>query len=481
MHRITKILQASILWRALDRLADWMGGQWRASRVVKAFLNPTQRGEGASRTSVFAWLFGLALRVLRWLYDKLRLEKLFDGSIFTNFWLWTALTVGFAPLPPTMVTAGLGLVALCSFVLALAREKGRELVYTPVNKYILLYCCIFAVGTLTSVTPADSLRVGLLTIFFTLFALIPINAVDSREKLERTVTILIFAGAAVCLYGLFQFVFRTGYQSEAWVDSDMFAGISFRMTSTFDNPNMLAQYLLLLIPLAGACLINDFAHRKKRWLWLSCCGVLCACMLLTFSRGGWLALLFAGVVFLVLMNPRLLVLAPFALIALYFVLPDTIIQRFTSIGDLSDHSTSYRVSIWLGSLRMLSDYWLCGIGPGNVAFNTVYPTYSYDEIVTPHTHNLFLQIMSDAGVCALIVFCIILWCFFRRMGAGVHKAGDKRGRVLQIAFFSGMAGFMVQAMTDYSFYNYRVMLLFWIYLGLGMTAAKFCGTKEGGQ
>ena len=67
------------------------------------------------------------------------------------------------------------------------------------------------------------------------------------------------------------------------------------------------------------------------------------------------------------------------------------------------------------------------------------------------------------------------------MGAGVHKAGDKRGRVLQIAFFSGMAGFMVQAMTDYSFYNYRVMLLFWIYLGLGMTAAKFCGSKEGGQ
>ncbi len=481
MDRITKILQASILWRMLDKLADWMGGQWRDSRVIRAFLNPTGRGEGASRTSVFAWLFNTVQRLLGRLYNKLRLERLFEGSIFTNLWLWTALTVGFAPLLPTMVTAGLGLVAVCTFVLALVRERGRSLVYSPVNKYIMLYCGIFAVGTLASVAPADSLKVGLLTIFFTLFALIPINAVDSREKLERMISILIFAGVAVCLYGLFQFVFRTGYQSEAWVDSNMFAGISFRMTSTFENPNMLAQYLLLMIPLAGACLLNDFEDRKKRWLWLGCCGIMCLCMLLTFSRGGWLALLIAGVVFLVLINPRLLVLAPFALIVLYFVLPDTIIQRFTSIGDMSDHSTSYRVSIWLGSLRMLADYWLCGIGPGDVAFNTVYPTYSYDEIVTPHTHNLFLQIMTDAGVCALIVFCIILWCFFRRMSAGVHKAEKGRGRLLQIAFFSGMAGFMVQAMTDYSFYNYRVMLLFWIYLGLGVTTARLYGPDKEAQ
>ena len=73
--------------------------------------------------------------------------------------------------------------------------------------------------------------------------------------------------------------------------------------------------------------------------------------------------------------------------ALYFVMPDTVIQRFTSIGDLGDSSTPYRVSIWMGSLAMLKDYWLCGIGPGTEAFNMVYPIYGYARPMPSTPHN----------------------------------------------------------------------------------------------
>ena len=57
---------------------------------------------------------------------------------------------------------------------------------------------------------------------------------------------------------------------------------------------------------------------------------MCVCMILTFSRGAWLGLLFAGAVFAVLWHPQLILLAPFALVGLYFVLPETVISRFTS-------------------------------------------------------------------------------------------------------------------------------------------------------
>lgn len=472
MQQVIKILNASIVCRWLFALADWLGTQWNESRVVQAFLTPSQRALGSSQSSVFARIWNGIHAGLCRLYEKLRLERLLGDSVFTRLWFWCMLPVVFAALLPTMVVAALSAIAVCSLMLKLVRDRQRQLTFSPINKYVMLYCVVYGVGTVASVTPRASLPVGLLTVFFTLFALVPLNSVDSRGQLERMVKIMVLGGVLVSLYGVAQYVFRFGYQSDAWVDSDMFSGISFRVASTLENPNMLGQYLVLMIPLGGACLLNA-KSRKERLLWLGCCGVLCACMLLTFSRGAWLAVLCAGLVFAVLINPRLLMLTPFALLALYFVLPDTIIQRFTSIGNLADHSTSYRVSIWLGSLRMLADYWLCGVGPGNAAFNTVYPTYSYDEIVTPHSHNLLLQITTDAGVCALVLFCVILFCYFRCLCVAMHREKRGKGRLLHIAFISGVVGFMVQAMTDFSFYNYRVMFVFWVYLALGMAAARW--------
>ncbi len=477
MERIKRFLQASALARSLSACCDWMGRHWASSRLIQAYLSPSDLSLRTSQSSVFPLLWDKLHGLLCWLYTKLRLEKLLADSVLNRLWFWCALTIGMAPLLPTMVTAALSCLCFASLLLTFARNRARQLRFTPLNRYILLYAAIYAVGTLSSVAPGASLPVGLLTILFILFSLVPINTVDSRKQLIFLVRLVVLVGAAVSLYGLFQFIFRTGYQSAAWVDSNMFAGISFRVVSTFDNPNMLGQYLVLTIPLCIACLMRDFKTPKLRWLWLTCCGLMCMCMLLTFSRGGWLALLCALLALVVLINPRLLILAPFALVALYFVLPDTVVQRFTSIGNLSDRSTSFRVYIWLGTLEMLRDYWLCGVGPGIAAFNTVYPFYSYDAIFAPHSHNLLLQITSDAGVCALVLFCALLWVFFRRMCAAIHTTTCKTGKLLQSAFLSGIAGFMVQAMTDYSFYNYRVMFLFWAYLALGMIAANWNNLK----
>ena len=160
------------------------------------------------------------------------------------------------------------------------------------------------------------------------------------------------------------------------------------------------------------------------------------------------------------------------LVALYFILPDAVINRFASIGNLGDSSTSYRVYIWMGTLAMLKDYWMCGIGPGDAAFNLVYPKYSYSGIVAPHAHNLFLQIVCDAGVVALVVFVLLLFHYFRDLCAAFCREKDPFSRLYQTAAVSGIAGFLVQAMTDYSFYNYRVLFLFWAWLALGSLLAR---------
>ena len=479
MERLKSILDASILWRGIDALCRFTGRQWKQSAVVRWFLNPAPWGQSAAEASIFFRIFEAVRTALCKLYDVLKLERLFDGSIFTQLWIWCALPLVLAPIVPTMALLGLSAVGFAAFALAIIRQRERQLVYCGTNRWIILYAVVYLVSTALSLNVPGTLQTGLLRAAFVLFALVLLNGISNRRQLDTLLLLCVLVAAAASLYGVGQYLFGWGYQSAAWWDADMFEGISFRVTSTLENPNMMGQYLILMIPLGGAGLLSAKDNRSRIFYFL-CCAVMCVCMILTFSRGAWLGLLFAGALFFLFINPRLILLAPVALVALYFVLPDTVISRFTSIGNLTDNSTSYRVNIWMGTLAMLKDYWLCGVGPGENAFNTVYPAYSYNGIRAPHSHNLLLQIVCDAGIVELVIFLVLLVVYARTLCVAISREKEWRSRIHQIALLSGVAGFMVQAMTDYSFYNYRVMFIFWAYLALGIAASRRSRLSEGG-
>ncbi|MBQ9648021.1 MAG: O-antigen ligase family protein [Oscillospiraceae bacterium] len=474
LGKIWNALARSPLGRGFDAACRWVARQWRESVIVGWFCSPrVLRGEtvapGRVRTRCCS------------LYQRLRLDRLFAGSIFLQSFVWCSLSVVAAPFAPTMAVLALSLVGCASLLLRLLHERERALSRDPIAAPVLVYAGIYLVGMLTSVDVRGSLLTGVVTLAFILFALALYHAIETKTQLDALTALMVTVGAAVSCYGILQYRFGWGYQSAAWVDEEMFSAIGFRVGSTMENPNMLGQYLTLMIPLGGAKLLSSKGWRRRLY-YFACCGVMCVCMILTFSRGAWLGLLFAGVLFFVALEPRLLFLVPLALLALWSVLPDTVVERFASIGNLGDRSTSYRVSIWLGTLAMLRDgYWLTGVGPGTDAFNVVYPFYSYDASVAQHSHNLYLQLICDAGVAELIAFLWLILRFYRALGAALLRGGQERAsRLLQIAFASGTLGFLAQAMTDYSFYNYRVMFLFWAYLALGMASARRDALGEGG-
>ena len=481
MEQVQRVVRASVLYRFFAALCLWFGRQWQGSGIIQWFIHPPlQRERAESESSIFTRLWHAIHAGLCWLYEKLHLRRLFAGSIFQKTWLWAGMAAVLAPLLPTMAVLGLVMVSCFSLLLQVMGRRDMELFYTPFNRYIWLYAAIYVAGTIFSVTLSGSLLVGALTVAFFLFAIVLENAIATQRQLDILLKLIVLAGTAVALYGICQYLFGWGYQSDAWVDSEMFEDISFRVTGTLENPNMLGQYLVLIIPLGGAQLLTA-KDWGKRVFWLCCCGIMCLCMILTLSRGAWLGLVFAGLVFVVLVQPRLLLLTPVAVVALYFILPDVVIARFTSIGDLGDSSSSYRVSIWMGTLAMLKDYWLCGIGPGTEAFNLVYPAYGYSTATAQHAHNLFLQLMCDAGVAALVVFLVLVIHYARDLCAAFCRA--EKGapeRMFHAALLAGMAGFLVQGMTDYSFYNYRVLFLFAVYLALGGLMAHRDTLAKGG-
>ena len=112
------------------------------------------------------------------------------------------------------------------------------------------------------------------------------------------------------------------------------------------------------------------------------------------------------------------------------------------------------------------------------AFNQVYPLYAYTSSSAPHSHNLFLQIVCDTGIVGLIVFVLLIFQYYRMTCGALSRENKKENKVLLIAAISSVTGFMVQSMSDYTFYNYRVMLLFWVCIGFGMVLTKLYRLKE---
>lgn len=470
------MIESSLVYRFFARVGNVLMRFINGSFLVNMFLTESGSSRAQTEGSIFYKIYVCLRNALSAVFSFLKLDRLFAGSIYKKNIIWACLTAALAPVMPTKLVILMAVAGFGSLLLALGCNREKQLIFTPVNKFIYAYAAVYFISIFTSVDTKGSLFGGMLTVLFVLFAIVMENAFETKKEVKAVIFLLSGIGVLVSLYGFYQYMFQSKFGG-VWVDTEMFESISFRVYSTLENPNVLGEYFLLIIPLAAA----GFFISKNiilRLYYMGCAGVMMLCLILTYSRGCYIGILVAAAVFLVLLDRRFIILGVFALLALPFVLPETIIHRFMSIGNMNDSSTSYRVYIWLGTINMLKDYWLCGVGPGQSAYNKVYPFYGYNEISAPHSHNTFLQIMCDTGIVGIIVFITIIYQFFKNLFITYLKNRSFEERVLVISSMSSIMAFLVQSLFDYTFYNYRVMLLFWIFIGMGLAFTQYSKLKD---
>ena len=383
------------------------------------------------------------------------------------------------PFLPTMALVALNSWCFVCWALKLLCGK-RMLKSEPLDMWVLIFAAIYAACGLVSVTPGTSFKHAAVFCDFLLGYFMVVNLIRTGEWVRRCFVAAAAGGTLVSLYGVYQYL--TGRTETTWQDTEMFGDIAGRVVSTFNNPNVLAEYLLLVIPLIAALMFASRGTLKKTF-WLVCVGAGAACLVLTWSRGAWLGFMMAAIVFLLILNHRSLLLVFAGVIAvpfLPFVLPSNIVSRFSSIGDLADTSTSYRVNIWKGSVNMARDFFFSGIGAGTKAFENVYPSYSLAGIEGAlHSHQLFLEILIECGIFGLLAFIIAMiafarsnFSFYRR-----HAGRGTRERYFSAAGFCGVLAVLAQGMTDYVWYNYSIILTFWLVVGL-TSAVRRAGVSD---
>ncbi|MHB1151555.1 MAG: O-antigen ligase family protein [Eubacteriales bacterium] len=377
-----------------------------------------------------------------------------------------------AVLPrPSILTALMVLYVTGCYFLKLIRGK-RTFRFELIDGAVMLFLLLTLLGGIFTVSVSASLEYALIYSCFMISYFLVVNLIRTDKWVHRCVAAFICSSAVVSLYGVYQNLLGTA--STKWQDQDMFTGMGGRVVSTFENPNVLAEYLIITIPFALAVLLTRRGWTSRGGMFVVC-GLGMACLVFTLSRGAWLGFMIGMLVFFLIYSRKTMVallLGLFSVPILPFIMPENIVKRFTSIGNLADSSTAYRVNIWNGSVDMIRDFLWGGIGTGREAFTLVYPSYTLAGIESaPHSHNLYLQIMIELGIFGLLAFFIVVF-FLAQNSFSFFSVRKKLGqefedsRLLCAAGFSGITAIMAQGMTDYIWYNYRIYLIFWLVLGL---------------
>ncbi|MFB2894949.1 IctB family putative bicarbonate transporter [Aerosakkonemataceae cyanobacterium BLCC-F50] len=376
-------------------------------------------------------------------------------------------------------------------LLTLSDEVGAGV--TPIHLLVLLYWGLSVVATAMSPVKAAAL-VGLikLTLYLLFFALMA-RVLRSPRLRSGIIAIYLHVALFVSVYGLRQSIFGAA-QLATWVDAESSLAKTTRVYSYLGNPNLLAAYLVPAIALSLAAV---FAWRG--WICKALAvvmfGVNSTCLILTFSRGGWIGLVVMFFTFLVLLFywfsvylppfwrtwslPILLGgMAGFVVLAVLFVEPvrDRVLSMFVG---REDSSNNFRINVWAAVKEMIADRPILGIGPGNNAFNKVYPLYMRPRYTALSAYSVVLEVLVETGFIGLMCFLWLLlvtfnqgWQQLRRL----RELGSQQAFWL-IAAIATLLGMLAHGAFDTVLYRPEVNTLWWFMIAL--IASYYTNLRQG--
>ncbi len=275
--------------------------------------------------------------------------------------------------------------------------------------------------------------------------------------------------------------------------------------STFGNTNFSAHYLDIVIPLLLGAALASRRIWERIFLWFAAmsCGYY---MLLTQSRGGWIAVS-VGLCFLGLKlgrrtvrNVSLRMILSLCLmtgivgeIALRSTfdgndsedfyrgwkgLTEQVVERLETLSDAKHISIHQRRLIWADTVDLIAERPWWGVGIGNYAIALpVYRTADRHEEWMPYlegpfplrpnyAHNEYLTVWAESGLWAMLSW-VAVWIMIAIRGWKTATAcRDERRQILLWSACSALLAAFIHACFSFNLHDPTSSLHFWVLVGL---------------
>jgi putative inorganic carbon (HCO3(-)) transporter len=374
---------------------------------------------------------------------------------------------------PLVTRAGLSLlIAACGLLWVLWALRTTPGQIGPINLALLAVLAVALLATGFSPVPVAAAK-GLmkLTSYLGVYALMRQLLASSPLWWDRLVAALLVGQLFTSVIGIRQ-LYAEPSQLARWSDNNSVAEGTVRIYSTLDNPNLLGGYLLPILPLAAVAVLRWRTLPRRLFALLSLVLGIVA-LVLTYSRGAWMGMVASlGLLGLLLAMRQtrhwplfwrrtlpllLLVAAAVALVVLVTQVEPLRVRVMSLVAGREDSSNNFRINVWTSVLAMINDRPWLGIGPGNTAFNLIYPLYQQPKFNALSAYSIPLELLVEAGVPGLLAGLALL---FTAMRTGLLQ-GQGQGMLSlpSLAAVAAFAGLAVQGLTDTIFFRPEVQLV----------------------
>ena len=469
-------------------LARWLGAEPRAlasSRYTRTFTNENARL--ARKTKLRAAIESSVLcRVYR---AVLRCGQ--NSRILS--WLFSGGVTG-------LILVCIGLYAGIDYVL-------RDLLAIPVlssmwDEALLLFAALWICGQrvearsplATRTTPMDC---GILLFLTASFVLMNVNApffsiqvsgfrascqyllwffivtriLRDDQDVLRLYGALVGLGVLLALHGIYQYIVAVPIPA-SWMTHTETA-VRTRVYSIFGSPNIMGDFMVMVAPMCAglAYYVKDTKWKIAAWIGTI---LMCIACLFTMSRASWVAMAIAVVIFVLLVDRRLLALLAVAGIGACFVPFVRTRIGFLFTDDFAAANTSGgRAGRKLNALNLFyaGNPWV-GVGEGMFGGAVAMQNQVLDGIDYFYVDNYFLKTMVEMGYCGLAAFCLMLLGFLGAACRALYrkaqdfKAGLDRLFPLCAGMFAGLCGVIVHCFFENIFEEPYMMAYFWSIAGL---------------
>ncbi len=353
-----------------------------------------------------------------------------------------------ANLPTTLLEVLIVAFLFLTVVRFKIKDLSKILNLGKINWAIGLFVLAGVISTIISpefIRALGLLRAFILEPVLVFYAIV--LTVDSKQ-LPILFRALFWAAVGVSAFGIFQYFSFIHLLPKFWGYGEE----PRRIVSIFAHPNALSLYLAPLLGFFSVLWLNNYPLTKNRIVSLIGLLLLGLGVLLTFSRGAWLAV--AVAMFFIFVNRFGIkkILLPLVIAGTVLLLIPSVQQRL-SVG-LSDPSSSAHFDLMQVGMNKILNNPL--FGNGLYGFRITLQEVNFTGEIHNYPHNIILSLWVELGLLGLISFAAII-------NLALKKYRPKPELFAASIFLLTM---LVHGLVDTPYFRNDLALLFWFMIAI---------------